>query len=514
MLRGGKYVKPLLTIEHLNKVFPGQVALDDVQLEIKGGSTHALVGQNGSGKSTLIKILAGYHQPSGDAIAVMHDDEGDRQLVLGDGRSAEAAGVRFVHQDLGLVDSLSSVENLSLGGGYRTKWGRIEWKGETRRARTDLGALGFDDFDVTVPVGALAPSQRTAVAVARALRDWDKGARLLVLDEPTASLPGAEVQRLFHAIRGLKERGVAILYVSHHLDEVFEIADEVTILRDGRNVATMPVGELDQERLIELMIGHTVERRRAIAGDGRAEVLLDVRQVAGGNVRTVDVQVHAGEVVGVAGITGSGREHVVPLVTGQVPFVDGRVCVVDVEIPAYSPRSATAAGMAFVAADRATQGTFGLLSVAANTTISNVEHNARAGRLVHSLERAETESWIAKLDTKTAGTAAPMGTLSGGNQQKVLFARGLRREPKVIVLDEPTHGVDVGAKEEIHALIDAAAAGGAAVLVASTDTEELVRVSHRVLIMRDGVIATELLGDEINVENIERAQLQKKVASQ
>ncbi len=507
-------MQPLLTIEHLSKVFPGQVALDDVQLEIKAGSTHALVGQNGSGKSTLIKILAGYHEPTGEPVAVFHRPDGaDEPLALGDGGAADAAGIRFVHQDLGLVDTVSTVENLALGGGYRTRFGRISWKAETRRAIADLTELGFDDFDVRAPVGALAPSQKTAVALARALRGWENGARLLVLDEPTASLPGADVARLFDAIRRVKERGVAILYVSHHLEEVFEIADEVTILRDGKNVATMPIGELDHERLIELMVGHVVERRRAVISSERGSVLLDAHQLSGGNVRVLDVQVHAGEVVGVAGITGSGREHVIPLVTGQIPSNDGRLYVGDAEVPPFSPRAAIAAGMAFVSADRQRQGNFATLSVTANTTMSDVKRNSQGPRLVHSKERAEAEGWVSKLRTKTSSTEAPMATLSGGNQQKVLFARGLRLKPKVIVLDEPTRGIDVGAKEEIHSLIDQAAAEGSAVLVASTDTEELVRLSHRILILRDGVIATELLGDEITVENIERAQLQQQTKS-
>ncbi len=505
-------MRRLLTIEHLTKIFPGQVALDDVQLELQAASTHALVGQNGSGKSTLIKILAGYHQPTGEAVAVIHDERGDVPLELGNGAAAAAAGLRFVHQDLGLVDGVSTVENLALGGAYRTRFGRIDWKAEARRSAEELADLGFDDFDVRTPVGQLAPSQRTAVAVARALRGWQDGARLLVLDEPTASLPGADVQRLFTAVRRLKERGVSILYVSHHLEEVFEIADEVTILRDGRNVATMPIGELDHERLIELMVGHAVVRSRASAG-ARGDVLLDVRQVSGGAVRTIDVRVHAGEVVGVAGITGSGREHVVPLVTGTVPSADGEVRVKGVVVPPFDPAAAIAAGMAFVSADRQRQGSFGLLSVTANTTITDVERHRRAGRLVHGLERVEAQGWVDRLRTKASSTEAPMATLSGGNQQKVLFARGLRLEPAVIVLDEPTRGIDVGAKEEIHGLIDTAAEQGAAVLVASTDTEELVRVSHRILVMRDGVVATQLTGDDISVENIERAQLQQKVAS-
>jgi ribose transport system ATP-binding protein len=506
-------LEPLLTIEHLSKVFPGQVALDDVHLTVRAGSTHALVGQNGSGKSTLIKILAGYHEPTGEPTATMHRSDGDHTLQLGDGRAAEVAGIRFVHQDLGLVDSVSSVENLSLGGGYATRFGRINWKAETKRAAAELAELGFDDFDVRAPVGSLAPSQKTAVAVARALRGWQQGATLLVLDEPTASLPGADVQRLFEAIRRLKERGVAILYVSHHLEEVFEIADEVTVLRDGKNVATLPIGELDHERLIELMVGHIIERRRSTLAIDHGDVLLHMDTISGGNVQSLDIRVHAGEVVGVAGITGSGREHVIPLVTGQIPTTDGWVRIDATDVAPYAPREAVRAGMAFVSADRARLGNFALLSVVANTTICDLSPNVKSGRLMHDGEAKEAGHWISKLGTKTASGASPIATLSGGNQQKVLFARGLRLSPTVIALDEPTRGIDVGAKEEIHSLIDQAAADGAAVLVASTDTEELVRVAQRVLILRGGVIAAELTGDQITVENIERAQLQQKVAT-
>ena len=219
----------------LTKTFPGQVALREFDLELMAGRTHALVGQNGSGKSTFIKILAGYHQPDPGAWAEL----AGRPFTLGDGEAATAAGVRFVHQDLGLVDSLSAVENIAMGVGYATRrFGRIDWRANTARTNDSLNALGFHDIDVRLPVGFLAPSQKTAVALARSMFDWEAHAHLLVLDEPTASLPGADVERLFNAIRLMKERGVAILYVSHHIDEVFQIADDVTIFRDGQRVAT------------------------------------------------------------------------------------------------------------------------------------------------------------------------------------------------------------------------------------------------------------------------------------
>jgi ribose transport system ATP-binding protein len=506
----------VLTIERLSKSFLGQLALDDVDLVVNAGRTHALVGQNGSGKSTLIKVLCGYHEPTGPSRAATFTADGtERELALGDARSAADAGIRFVHQDLGLVDALSAVENISMGVGYTTRTrgfgalARIDWKADTERARRALADLGFTDFDVRMPVGRLAPSQKTAVAIARALEGWEHGASLLVLDEPTASLPGADVQRLFAAIRRLKERGVAILYVSHHLDEVFEIADEVTVLRDGRRITTVPAQDLDHQRLIELMVGHRVERGRQLPRDRTNDApTLRVHGLHGATIAGLDLDIEPGEIVGVAGITGSGREALVPLITGQVPSLDGAVHVSGTPVANYAPGSALAAGMAFLAADRGTQGIVRGQSVRTNLTLADVAKHRRGGRIRHDDERSEVQRWITQLRIKTAGTEVPIDTLSGGNQQKVLFGRSLRLLPSVLVLDEPTRGIDVGAKEEIHALINGAAADGCAVLVASTDTDELVRLAHRVLVMRNGRIAAELSGGEMTVERIEHAQLQ------
>lgn len=500
-------------VRGLSKTFPGQVALDDVDLTIEAGRTHALVGQNGSGKSTFIKVLAGYHQPDPGSTA-----EWDGQpMSLGDGNAAHAAGIRFVHQDLGLVDMMNAVENIAMGVGYTTRrGGRIDWKADTERAAAGLATLGFDDIDVTLPVGMLAPSQKTAVALARALHGWEQAAHLLVLDEPTASLPGDDVERLFAAVRILREGGVAILYVSHHLDEVFEIADEVSVLRDGRRVATKPTAELDHESLVELMIGHQLERsERTATVQSQGVPRLAVSGLVGGTVAGVDLEVRSGEVVGVAGITGSGREMLVPLITGQVPSDEGSVSVVGQALPNYDPRAALDAGMAFVPADRATYGVIPLESVTVNLTLADVVRNWRSGRLQHSAETAETHHWIERLQIKTSGAGVPIGALSGGNQQKVLFGRSLRLDPQVLVLDEPTSGIDVKAKEQIMALIDQAASDGTGVLIASTDTDELVSVAHRILVMVDGVVIDELSGSNMTPEHVEHAQLTStKAASQ
>jgi ribose transport system ATP-binding protein len=502
----GDRVTEALRVEHLSKTFPGQVALADVSLTVAAGEVHALVGQNGSGKSTLIKVLAGYHQPDADGAQAWVNGS---LLTLGDGHAAAAAGVRFVHQDLGLIGMLNAVENIALSAGYQTGLGRrIRWGHETKRTREALDVLGLAHVDPRVAVDSLPPSQRTAIAIARALVGWEDGANLLILDEPTATLPGDDVARLFEVIHRLKSRGVSILYVSHHLDEVFELADRVTVLRDGQHVTTVPVNELDHTRLVELIVGHHVETSSATETGPGGEPLLTVRRLHGGTVHGIDIDIAAGEVVGLAGITGSGREHVLGLIAGQIPRASGDVVLDGTSIENFRPHQAMQAGIAFVPAERALRGTVGQMNVRENLTISDVARHFRGGRLRRRDEVAETNQWIDRLDIKTSGTEAPIGLLSGGNQQKVMFGKALRLTPKLLLLDEPTQGIDIGAKEQIHRLIDEAAAEGVATLVASTDTDELVRLCHRVVVLANGRATATLVGEHIVTERIEHTQLE------
>ena len=493
-----------LKIEHLSKTFPGQAALIDVDLEIAAGEVHALVGQNGSGKSTLIKVLAGYHQPDSGSSAWI---EG-QPLTLGDGHAAAAAGVRFVHQDLGLVGSISTIENLALTAGYRTGWDhRIHWKKEATLARKAMHDLGLQDVDVKAPVSDLSAAEKTGVAIARALIGWEKGVSLLVLDEPTATLPGQDVTRLFEVIARLKATGISILYVSHHLDEVFALADTVTVLRDARRIATVPVSGLNHGSLIELIVGHRLEDTSASTMTRSDSPLLRVAGLAGGNVDHLDLDVHPGEIVGLAGITGSGREHVLALISGQITRDDGQVHVGEREVSDH-PADALESGMAFVTADRAVRGVVGTMCVRENLTLCDLSPYVIAGRLRQAPERKDTRSWIERLSIKTYSSEALIGSLSGGNQQKVMFSKALRLTPKVLLLDEPTQGIDVGAKDQIHSLVDEAAADGVAVVVSSTDTDELVRLCHRVVVLVDGRAVAQLHGDKITAQSIEHIQLQ------
>jgi ribose transport system ATP-binding protein len=493
-----------LRITGLTKRFDGTLALDGVDLDVGPGEVHALVGHNGSGKSTLIKILAGYHRPEpGSAIML-----GGVPLAFGSAAASLAAGLRFVHQDLGLVHTLSTTENLALGVGFETgRGGRIRWSAERRSAWRRMRELGYD-IDPRRPVGELAAAERTGIAIARALRDPEQ-ARILVVDEPTAMLPRHEVAVLFDAIRRVRARGVGVIYVSHRLDEVFAIASRVTVLRDGRRVGTFAVDELDERRLVQLMTGGTSLTARSDAPNReRANDLLAVNRLTGTVLSDVSLRAHGGEILGVAGLTGSGREELLPLLFGAHERSGGDVRVAGTALAPGHPSAAIAGGMALVPADRHTAGSVTSLSVRENVVLTDLgRHATHLGALRRSAERAETRRWITALDVRPPEPDAPFASLSGGNQQKIVLAKWLRVRPRVLLLDEPTQGVDVHAKAIIHQLAREAASRGAAVIIASSDDDELCECCDRVLVIRDGRIAGELRGDDINSHELGRLQL-------
>jgi len=490
-----------LVMESVSKTFGTQTVLRDVDLHVRPGEVHALVGQNGSGKSTLIKVLAGYHTA----------DAGSRVLIDGEAfdphhpGASEAAGLRFVHQDLALVGGLSTVENLGLGSGYDApRGGRVRWAARRRAARAALAELGYR-VDVDLPVAQLAASERTAVAVARALSHHHSPPRALVLDEPTANFPGPEVDRLFDLVRLVRDRGLAILFVTHHLSEVFRLADRVTVLRGGELVTTRPVTEFDEATLIEHMVGRELAVVTAPAPAPREDTVLEVADLGGAPIQGLDLRVAAGEIVGVAGITGSGREAVAGLVFGGSPRT-GTVSVGGVPVPAGDPVASIRHGIALVPADRAANAVLDGHDLTENMTVVELGRFSHHGRLRRGPERAESRRWIGRLDIRPAEPRAPIATLSGGNAQKVMLARWLRLDPKVLVLDEPTQGVDVGAKADIYRLVRDAAERGCAVLVCSTDSEELAWLSHRVVVLGDGRVVAELAGP-LEPDEITRATL-------
>lgn len=483
-------------MEHVSKTFGTQQVLRDVAISIMPGEVRALVGENGSGKSTLVKILAGVYEP--DAGAVIRAGG-----AIIDPASASGTGaLRFVHQDLGLVDILDTVDNLALNVGYTSlRRGMIRPREEARHARNALTVLG-QSFDVHRPVGALTATERTAVAVARALSEHRGSPRLLVLDEPTANLPAPEVERLIELIRTVSARGVAVLYISHHLEEVFQLADSVTVLRDGQFVATKSVADIDEHALLRLMLGREFNYSSAHAesGEGSDEVLLSIEGLRGATVHDINMDVRAHEIVGIAGISGSGREEFAPLVFSSEDR-EGRVQICGTDLPAGRPDIAMSHGLGLVPADRRTTAAFMEATLRDNVTIADQRPNIRWGMLRRRLERLDAQGWLERLNIRKFSEDT-MSELSGGNQQRVVLARWLRLRPKVLLLDEPTQGVDVGAKAAIHDILRDYASRGLGLVVASTDHDELARLCHRVVVLRNGVVEKELRAPNLSAESL------------
>lgn len=493
----------LLRLSGVVKTFPGQVALAEADLEVSAGEIHALMGQNGSGKSTVIKLLAGYHAPDSVREATM----GGEPFELGSATDADRLGMRFIHQNLGLVEAMSAVENCALSNGFPTgRMWRINWKSERRRVGELLERFGVD-VDPNAPVGTLPPAHRTMVAIIRGLQDWQNSARLIVLDEPTATLPRAEVDRLFSVVRRVAEAGLGVLFVSHRMDEVFEIADKVTVFRDGRTVLSREVAGLGHEELVRSMLGRSIQAFETTQAVASGPDTLRVSGLSGVDLRGLDITVHTGEIVGIAGLLGSGRDEVVPLISGATARVAGNISVRGKPVTADDPRAALRAGIATVHVDRPRNGAVPAFSVSENIVLPELRSLVGTGFLRSRRRRTQAEKWIGELDVRPANADATFANLSGGNQQKVVLGKCLRLEPTVLLLDEPTQGVDIGAKVALYSIVAERAAAGLGVIVSSGDSEELARLCHRVLILAHGVVVRELRGDELDPEAIDLAVL-------
>jgi ribose transport system ATP-binding protein len=494
---------PLLRIQGMSKTFPGLKALDGVSLEVRPGEVVAVLGHNGSGKSTLVKILAGVHQADPGSVVEVRDAGG--ALV---GGPAARGGLHFIHQDLGLADILTTVENLGLGASARGRaFAPVRGAAERRRAQQLIARFGAD-LDVTVPVGRLSPAQRTIVAIARALDGWTRPDNVLVLDEPTAALHGDEVQVLFDAIRRVAASGAGVVFISHRLDEVLELADRVVVLRDGRVVAEQATSELDHDTMVTLIAGREIAGTDPAERDGAGEPVLTVTGVSGAEVSDFSLTLRAGEIVGVGGILGSGREQLAPMLFGARHRSGGRVEVGGRELIADDTLAAIESGMAYVPADRRRSGVVMEMSVRENLTLPLLRPLRRSfGRLDRRAERKQARSWIRTVGLRPPDPEQPLKLFSGGNQQKVVLAKWLRVRPRVLLLDEPTQGVDVGAKAAVYDLVLAARREGTAVLVCSSDTKELVSLCDRVLVLKDGRVVSEVPRASLTEERLVRDEL-------
>ena len=475
---------PALALVGISKSFPGVLALSDVSFEIAAGSVHALCGENGAGKSTLGRILAGIHSPdSGDLLVF-----GER-VRFASPREALDQGIGMVHQELSFCENLSVAENLCLGA-LPSRRGFLDHDGMNRRAARILEAI-----EAPIPVGAkvgdLSLGQRQLVQVAAAV---GAGARVIVFDEPTSSLSQREAERLYHLIEKLRAQGVTSIYVSHRMNELFALCDTVTVLRDGRHVATQPLAASDEAGLVRMMIGRAIDTFEAApleAGTG-AEVLRVTRLCSPGKFHDVSFSLHAGDILGFAGLVGAGRSEIAHALFGLDPNATGEIHIRGQRVAIRSPRQAMQRGIGLVPEDRKRQGLIPDMSALSNTTLPVLDRLATLAFIKEKEERDLGATYFERLRVRAPSFETPIAVLSGGNQQKLVLAKWLAAKAEILILDEPTRGVDVGAKAEIHALIDTLARAGHAILLISSELPELLKLSSRIVVVREGRAAGEL----------------------
>ena len=481
-----------LQISHVSKTFPGTRALQDVSFEVEPGHIHALMGGNGSGKSTLIKILAGvYHADSGGTISV-----GGRTLAADrtTPSGARALGLRFVHQNPAVFPDLSVAENMAIGTGFdSTLVGSIKWRALKRRTQALLERFDINARPDTL-VKSLRPAERAMVAIARALQDQEsETSGVLVLDEPTASLPRAEVVRLMLALDRYAQNGQTILFVSHRLDEVIESADAATVLRDGRLAGNLAKGDITEPNLISLIAGRPLDRLFPEMPEvDTEEAALEATSLAGGPLRDVSFRLLRGEVLGIAGLLGSGRSELLKMIFGAYPIRSGTLLLEGRRVRFRHIGEAMRAGVAYVPEDRHGDATFPEMSLSENVTAAMVSHYWHGLRLAHRKADADARQSVSRFFIRASSEKQRMSTLSGGNQQKVILARWLLRQPTVLLLDEPTQGVDVNARAEIYGLVRDAVDAGCSVLLVTSDFKELAEVSDRVIVLSQGHVVAEL----------------------
>ncbi|MFY1632165.1 sugar ABC transporter ATP-binding protein [Solwaraspora sp. WMMB335] len=485
---------PVLALRNVDKSFGPVVALSDARLELFAGEAHALVGENGAGKSTLVKILAGVH--TADAGEFLLDG---KSVTFGGPAAARAAGIAVIYQEPTLFPDLSVTENIFMGRQLLKRLRRIDSAAMRERVDELFARLGVR-IDPDRPARGLSIADQQLVEIAKAL-SFD--ARVLVMDEPTAALSGVEVDRLFAVVRTLRDSGVAILFISHRFDEVFALCQRVTVMRDGRWITTGEIGELTVDGVVRAMVGREVAtlfpKVHTEPGDVRLEVDGLTRQ---GYFGDVSFTVRSGEIVALAGLVGAGRSEVARAIFGIDRYDAGRVRIDGQRLAPGNPSAAIAAGLALVPEDRRQQGLVMELSIERNATLPRRWALSRLGLLLGGSERRAAARWAKRLQVKAARNTDPVSTLSGGNQQKVVLAKWLSTEPRVLIVDEPTRGIDIGTKAEVHRLLSQLASEGVAVLMISSELPEVLGMADRVLVMHDGRLVADIARGRADEESV------------
>lgn len=496
--------EPILQVKEIHKRFPGVHALRGVDFEVLPGEIHALLGENGAGKSTLIKTIAGVHRPDSGEMRI-----GGKAVSFSNPREAQQAGVATMYQELSLYPELTVAENIFMGHAPRRQVGPfniVDWPTMFKRAKELLAELEIHDMDVKRMVGTLNVGNRQRVEIAKAL---SLNARLLIMDEPTAALTENDVENLFEIVRLLKDRGVGIIYITHKLVEVFELADRVTVFRDGQYIGTKPVSETNERELISMMVGRTIENLFPKQNSEIKDVVLEVKNlVREPHTKNVSFQVRAGEIVGLAGLVGAGRSETAQVIFGILPAQSGEILVNGKRVHITQPSQAIAHGIGYVPEDRGTQGLIREMTIRENVSMAILKQLSTNTFIHFKQEQAAAENAIKQFGIRAYSTEQIANKLSGGNQQKVVVGKWLASDPNIIIMDEPTRGVDVGAKSEIHRLMsELAAQRGLAILMISSELPEILGMSDRILVMRSGELVAEFSREEATQEKIAAAMM-------
>lgn len=485
--------KVVLKLDSIVKTFPGVRALDGVKLDIIEGEVHALCGENGAGKSTLMKIIAGAQPYTSGHIYI-----DGKEVAFRNTREAEEKGIAMIYQEFNMVTELSVAENMYLGRLPKNSFGKVDWKKLYKDAQDELDSLGLR-INAKMKVKNLSVAESQMVEIAKCLTI---GAKIIIMDEPTAALAEEEIKILFHIIDDLKKKGIAIIYISHRMDEIFEISDRLTVFRDGKYVATKNIEDTNYDEVVALMVGRSVDNLYPKRDYKQQEVVFEAKHMKSRGVNDVSIALHKGEILGITGLLGSGTIELSKIIYGALPKEGGEIYIHGEQRDCSTPRKALEAGIGFVSDDRKQEGLVLIRSIKENISMSSLKKLTKGIRLDKNQENSSIAKEIQKLNIKLSSPEQLVGKLSGGNQQKVVFAKVLEAEPEILILDEPTRGVDVGAKAEIYQIMDDLTKEGKSIIIISTDLPELIGVSDRVVVMREGRTVLEISKDEMSQEVI------------
>ncbi|KAF6660868.1 ribose ABC transporter ATP-binding protein RbsA [Pantoea sp. EKM101V] len=495
-------MQPLLQLDGIEKSFPGVKALKGASLNVRAGRVMALVGENGAGKSTMMKVLTGIYQYDAGTLRWL-----GKETRFSGPKASQEAGIGIIHQELNLIPQLTVAENIFLGREYVSRFGRIQWQRMYAEADALLKRLNLR-FSSHKLVGELSIGDQQMVEIAKVL---SFESQVIIMDEPTDALTDTETLSLFRVINELKAQGCGIVYISHRMKEIFEICDDVTVFRDGQFIAERPVSALTEESLIEMMVGRKLEDQYPRLDQAPGDVRLKVENVSGPGVDKVSFSLRKGEILGISGLMGAGRTELMKVLYGALPRHEGKLWLSGREVVTRSPQDGLANGIVYISEDRKRDGLVLGMSVKENMSLTALRYFSRGnGSLKHAAEQLAVGDFIRLFNVKTPSMEQPIGLLSGGNQQKVAIARGLMTRPNVLILDEPTRGVDVGAKKEIYQLINQFKAEGLSIILVSSEMPEVLGMSDRILVMHEGRISGEFTREDATQERLMAAAVGKQ----